>query len=82
MSMSEKEIAWDLTEIFTGCDDPNISKTMDSLMEKADEIINQFKGKINEPNFTESDFNENSFEKIDKKILKKITPQCNKSDNL
>jgi len=52
MFMSEKEIAWDLTELFSGCDDPKISKTMDTLMEKADEIINQYKDKINMPNFT------------------------------
>jgi len=50
--MSEKEIAWDLTELFSGCDDPEISKTMDAFMEKADEIINQYKGKINGSNFT------------------------------
>ncbi|KKM82425.1 hypothetical protein LCGC14_1237050 [marine sediment metagenome] len=50
--MSEKEIAWDLTEIFSGCDDPKISKTMDTIMEKVDEIVNQYKGKINKPNFT------------------------------
>ena len=50
--MSEKEIAWDLTEIFSSCDDPKISKTMDAFMEKADEVINQYKGKINMPNFT------------------------------
>jgi len=50
--MSEKEIAWDLTEIFSGCDDSKISKTTDTLMEKADEIIDQYKGKINGPNST------------------------------
>ncbi len=50
--MSEKEIAWDLTEIFSGYDDPRISDTMDNLMEKADEIINQYRGKIKKPNFT------------------------------
>ena len=52
MSMNKKEIEWDLTELFTSCDDPEISKTMDSLMEKADEIIKNYKGKINIPNFT------------------------------
>ncbi|MFX0105654.1 MAG: hypothetical protein ACFE75_09200, partial [Candidatus Hodarchaeota archaeon] len=50
--MSEKEIAWDLTEIFSSCNDPKISKTIDALMEKADEIIDQYKGKINKPYFT------------------------------
>jgi len=50
--MSEKEIAWDLTELFAGCDDPKISKTMDVLLEKAEDIVNQYKGKINIVNFT------------------------------
>jgi len=55
ISMSEKEIAWDLTEIFSGCDDPKISKTMDAVMEKADEIINQYKGKTTMSSFTAQD---------------------------
>ncbi|MFW9818353.1 MAG: M3 family metallopeptidase [Candidatus Thorarchaeota archaeon] len=50
--MSEKEIAWDLREIFAECDDPKISETMDDLMKKADEIIDLYKGKINLPSFT------------------------------
>ena len=50
--MSEEEIAWDLTEIFSSYDDPKIYLTMDTLNEKADEIINQYKGKINLPSFT------------------------------
>ncbi|MFX0021322.1 MAG: M3 family metallopeptidase [Candidatus Hermodarchaeota archaeon] len=50
--MSEKEIAWDLTEIFLSCEDPEISKTMNALLEKTDEIVNQYKGKINNSNFT------------------------------
>jgi len=58
MSMSEKEISWDLTEIFTGCDDPKISKTMDALLEKAEDIINQYKGKINNVNFTAQNLHE------------------------
>jgi oligoendopeptidase F len=50
--MSEKEIAWDLTEIFSSCDDPEISKTMNALMEKVDEIVKQDQDKINRPSFT------------------------------
>ncbi|MFX1327551.1 MAG: M3 family metallopeptidase [Promethearchaeota archaeon] len=50
--MSEKEIAWNLTEIFSSCNDPKISKTMDILMEKANEIAYQYKGKIDRPGFT------------------------------
>ncbi|NVM38521.1 MAG: hypothetical protein HWN81_23215 [Candidatus Lokiarchaeota archaeon] len=50
--MSEKEIAWDLTEIFSSCDDPKISETINALMEKTDEVISEYKGKINIPTFT------------------------------
>jgi len=50
--MDEKEIAWDLSEIFSRCDDPQISETMDSLMEKVDTFIIEFKGKINTVNFS------------------------------
>ena len=50
--MSEKEIAWDLSEIFSSCDDPQIAKKMDLLTEKADEIVSEYKGKINMHTFT------------------------------
>ena len=50
--MSEKEIAWDLTEIFSGYNDPKIVKKMDVLTEKADEIGSEYQGKINIPTFT------------------------------
>ena len=50
--MSEKEISWDLTEIFSGYDDPKISETMNSLLEEADEIVKEYKGKINIANFS------------------------------
>ena len=50
--MNEKEIAWDLTELFTSCNDPEISKTIDILNGKVDEIIKKYKGKINSSSFT------------------------------
>jgi len=53
--MSEKEIAWDLSEIFSGCDDPKISVTMNALLEDADEIIKKYKGTIDSPNFSSLD---------------------------
>ncbi|MFX1322949.1 MAG: M3 family oligoendopeptidase [Promethearchaeota archaeon] len=49
--MTKKEIEWDLTEIFSGSDDPKITATMDNLLKKVDEFINDCKGKINTPNF-------------------------------
>ncbi len=49
--MTEKEIAWDLTEIFSGSDDPKITATMDNLLKKADGFINDYKGKIITPDF-------------------------------
>ncbi len=49
--MTEKEIAWDLTEIFSGSDDTKITATMDNLLKKADGFINDYKGKIITPDF-------------------------------
>jgi len=50
--MSEKEIAWDLSKIFSSCDDPKITETINALLEDADDIIKEYKGKINITNFT------------------------------
>ncbi|MFX1427357.1 MAG: hypothetical protein ACFFBE_12955, partial [Promethearchaeota archaeon] len=50
--MTEKEIAWDLREIFSGHDDPKINESMDKLTKDAQEFINDYKGKINSKEFT------------------------------
>ena len=50
--MTENEIAWDLTEIFSGHDDPKITERMDNLSKKAIEFINDYKGQINSSKFT------------------------------
>ncbi|MFW9879274.1 MAG: M3 family oligoendopeptidase [Candidatus Thorarchaeota archaeon] len=50
--MTEREIAWDLTEIFYGHDDPKITERMEALSNKATELVNNYKGKINSPEFT------------------------------
>ncbi|MBA7520364.1 hypothetical protein ES705_12460 [subsurface metagenome] len=50
--MTEKEIAWDLTEIFSGHDDPKITECMNNLSNKATELVNNYKGKINYTEFT------------------------------
>lgn len=53
--MSEKEIAWDLTKIFSGHDDPKIEKMIKSLNQTVNNFVNDYKGKIKKPNFTSSD---------------------------
>jgi len=50
--MSDKEIAWDLTEIFSGHDDPKLQETMNILMEDTDEIIKEYKGNVCTDNFS------------------------------
>ncbi len=50
--MTNEEIAWDLTEIYLGHDDPKITENMNKLSKEADEFINDYKGKINTPDFT------------------------------
>ena len=50
--MTEKEIAWDLTEIFSSYDDPKIKESMDQLTSKTIDFINGYKGKIAEDSFS------------------------------
>jgi len=50
--MTEKEIVWDLTEIFSGQNDPEITERMENLYKRATELINNYKGKINSVEFT------------------------------
>ncbi len=50
--MTEKEIAWDLTELFSSHDDPKITEAFDKLSKQAKDFINDYKGKINAPDFT------------------------------
>ncbi|MHA1239627.1 MAG: M3 family oligoendopeptidase [Promethearchaeota archaeon] len=52
MTENEIEIAWDLTEIFASHDDPKIAETMSRLLKETENIINDYKGKINLDNFT------------------------------
>ncbi len=49
--MTEKEIAWDLTEIFTTHNDPKITETMNNLSKEADDFISDYKGKIDNAEF-------------------------------
>ncbi|MFW9972023.1 MAG: M3 family metallopeptidase [Candidatus Odinarchaeota archaeon] len=50
--MTREEIAWDLTEMFSGHDDPKITKKMDMLSKQAKDFIKEYKGKINTSDFT------------------------------
>ncbi|MFX1554750.1 MAG: M3 family metallopeptidase [Promethearchaeota archaeon] len=62
--MIEKEIAWDLSELFSSYDDPNISKTMKQLSQEAIQFIKDYKGRITPENFNAEDLR-NLFEKIE-----------------
>jgi len=50
--MTEKEIAWNLSEIFSSHDDPRISKNMDTLQKQVDDFVATYKGKINTVTFS------------------------------
>ncbi|MFX1380176.1 MAG: M3 family metallopeptidase [Promethearchaeota archaeon] len=50
--MTQEEIAWDLTEIFSGYDDPKITENMQRLSKEALEFIENYKGKINTTEFS------------------------------
>ncbi|MFX1310854.1 MAG: hypothetical protein ACFE8C_14240, partial [Promethearchaeota archaeon] len=64
--MSEKEIAWDLSEIFSGYDDPKISDSMEVLLKDADEIVKNYKGEINISSLSAQNFRDllQKYEKI------------------
>ncbi|KKN47768.1 hypothetical protein LCGC14_0659650 [marine sediment metagenome] len=56
--MSDEEINWDLSILFSDYDDPNISKTMELLSKKADQFVNDYKGKINPKDFSAENLND------------------------
>jgi oligoendopeptidase F len=46
ISMTKKDIAWDLSEIFPGPTDPSVQKAIDSLCKTAEYFANTYRGKI------------------------------------
>ena len=55
--MTEKEINWDLSEMFSGYNDPKIQEMMQSLSKEADQYVTEYKGKIGTKNFNAEDLN-------------------------
>jgi len=55
--MTEKEINWDLSEMFSGYNDPKIQDMMQSLSKEADQYVTEYKGKIGTKNFNVEDLN-------------------------
>ncbi|MCK4896057.1 MAG: hypothetical protein KAS47_04560, partial [Candidatus Heimdallarchaeota archaeon] len=53
--MSKNEIAWDLSEMFQGPDDPRINDVLNKLDKQVDEFIRDHKGKMNFPEFSADD---------------------------
>ncbi|MEJ2295066.1 MAG: hypothetical protein P8Y23_09865 [Candidatus Lokiarchaeota archaeon] len=53
--MSNTELKWDFSELYTGFDDPQITSDMEALIKKADEFEKKYHGQIKKPNFTASD---------------------------
>ena len=51
----ENEIAWSLEELFPSPDHPKIANAQKNLMELADNLVSNYKGKINVPNFSVND---------------------------
>ncbi len=56
--MTEKEIVWDLTVLFSDYNDPNISQNMEKFESKADQFVNNYKGKINTSDFNADNLND------------------------
>lgn len=56
--MTDNEIAWDLSEIFSSRDDPRISKKMEALQKQVNDFVVMYKGKINIATFSAEDLYE------------------------
>ncbi|MHA1916184.1 MAG: M3 family oligoendopeptidase [Promethearchaeota archaeon] len=52
MTENEKEIAWDLTEMFKSPDDPRITERIENISNTAAEFVSDYKGKIDSSDFT------------------------------
>ena len=53
--MKETEIAWDLTELFSGYDDPKINKIIEESKKEVGKFIEDYKRKIKKPEFSAKD---------------------------
>ncbi len=53
--MTKEEIAWDLSKLFTGPDDPKIDKLIENSKNQVEQFIKDYKGKIKPPEFSASD---------------------------
>lgn len=53
--MNNKEISWDLSEIFQGSDDPRIDVVIKELEEKTKQLAQNYKGKISSSEFSSDD---------------------------
>jgi oligoendopeptidase F len=53
--MSEKDISWDLSEMFKSTDDPIINSKIEELEKQSEEFIKKYKRKIIYPEFTFED---------------------------
>ncbi|MFX1310097.1 MAG: hypothetical protein ACFE8C_10405, partial [Promethearchaeota archaeon] len=53
--MTQEEIAWDLSKLFTGPNDPKIENLIENSEKLVKEFINDYKGKIKAPEFSASD---------------------------
>ncbi|MFX1597372.1 MAG: hypothetical protein ACFFBK_15050, partial [Promethearchaeota archaeon] len=55
--MMKEEIAWDLSKLFTGPNDPKIEKVIENSKKQVEQFINDYKGKIKSPEFSASELN-------------------------
>jgi len=57
MKMTKDEVAWDLSGLFTGHDDPKIDELIENSRAQVEQFIKDYKGKIKSPDFSAEDLN-------------------------
>jgi len=53
--MTKEDIAWDLSKLFSGPNDPKIDKLIESAKNQVEQFIKDYKGKIKAPDFKATD---------------------------
>ena len=48
-SSSADRVAWDLSDLYSGVDDPNIGRDLDTALKRAQAFESTYRGKINVP---------------------------------
>src|SRR6185437_15977647 len=87
-SSSADRVAWDLSDLYTGVDDPALNRDLDTALKRAQAFESAYRGKIDAPGGPPSDALlaavrelEGLFEQMDKPIIYASLLHASKTDD-